>query len=103
MEIINVISKVKTREINASSGPFKIRFQDADLVMPNSRIRALEIRAPRDGEYPLGLYSLAPESFSTDRWDQLEMRRHPVLIPLTEAVAMAEQVLKERPRAIASN
>lgn len=102
MVIINVLSKVQTKEVRGPNGPFEIRTQEADLIMPNRRARALEIPAPRDGEYPSGLYSLAAESFSTNQWDQLEMRRYPVLIPLAEAVALAEEALKERPRALAS-
>ena len=39
--------------------------------MPNRLSRALETRAPLDGEYPPGLYTLAAESFSTNHWDQL--------------------------------
>ena len=102
MEIISVVSKVKTKEIRGSDGPFEIRYQEADLIMPNRRARALEIRAPRDGEYPPELYTLAAESFTTNQWDQLEMRRHPVLILLTEAVDLAHEMLKERPRALES-
>ncbi len=64
MEIISVVSKVQTKELQSSNGPFEIRYQEADLIMPNRRARALEIRAPRDGEYPPGLYILAAESFS---------------------------------------
>ncbi len=102
MEIISVVSNVQTKELQGSNGPFEIRYQEADLIMPNRRARALEIRAPRDGEYPPGLYTVAAESFSTNQWDQLELRRYPVLIPLAEAVALAEEALKERPRALES-
>ncbi len=102
MEIISVISKVQTKEIKGSNGPFEIRYQEADLIMPNRRARALEIPAPRDGEYPPDLYTLAAESFSTNQWDQLVLRRYLVLIPLAEWVALAEEALKERPRALES-
>ena len=102
MQIISIVSKVKTKEGRGSKGPFEIRFQEADLIMPNRRARALEIRAPRDGEYPLGLYTLAAESVTTNQYDQLELRRYLVLIPLAEAVAFAEEMLKERPRALES-
>ena len=44
--------------------------------MPNRRARALETRAPRDGEYPPGLYTLAAESSSTNQWDQLGVESH---------------------------
>lgn len=102
MVIINVVSKVQTKEVTGSNGLFEIRFQDADLIMPNRRARALEIRAPRDGEYTPGLYTLATESLTTDQWDQLRLRRHPVLVPLAEAVNLASKALKEeRPRALA--
>ena len=102
MVIICVVSKVQTKEATGAKGQFEIRFQEADLIMPSRRARALEIRAPRDGEYTPGLYTLAAESLSTDRWDRLELRRHPVLIPLAEAVKLAEMALKEeRPRALA--
>ncbi len=76
MEIISVVSKVQTKELQSSNGPFEIRYQEADLIMPNRRARALEIRAPRDGEYPPGLYTLAAESFSTNHWDQLGVESH---------------------------
>ena len=102
MVIISVVSKVQTKQVSGAAGQFEIRYQDADLIMPNRRARALEIRAPRDGEYRPGLYTLAAESLSTNQWDQLEMRRNLILIPLAEAVALAEKALKEeRPRALA--
>ena len=71
MGIICVVSKVKTQEIRGSDGPFEVRYQEADLIMPNRRARAREIRAPSDGEYPPGRYTLAAESFKTKQWDQL--------------------------------
>lgn len=102
VEIISVVSKVQTKDVRGPNGPFEIRFQDADRIMPNRRARALEIRAPRHGEYTPGLYTLAAESLSTNQWDQLELRRLPVLVTLAEAVNLAEKALKEgRPRALA--
>ncbi len=64
MEIISVVSKANTKKCRNSSGPFEIRYQEADFIMPIRRVRALETRTPRDGEYPPGLYILAAESFS---------------------------------------
>ncbi len=64
MEIISVVSKAKTKKGRSSSGPFEIRYQEADFIMPIRRVRALETRTPHDGEYPPGLYILAAESFS---------------------------------------
>ena len=98
MKINSVVSKAQTKKVKGPNGPFEIRHQEADNIMPNRRARALEIPAPCDGEYPPGLYSLAPVSFSTNQWDPLEMRRYPHLKSLAEAVALAGEMLKERPR-----
>ena len=79
MEIIGVVSEVTTKKGRTSSGPFEIRYQKADFIMPNRRAKALETRTPRDGEYPPGLYILAAEGFSINQWDQLGVECHRVV------------------------
>jgi len=73
MVIIGVVSEVTTKKGRTSSGPFEIRYQEADIIMPNRRASALETRTPRDGEYP-------PGSFTSWR------RR---ASPLTNAISLA--------------
>ncbi len=76
MGIIGVVSKVQSKEVRGPDGPFEIRYQEADFIMLNRLVRALQTRAPRDGEYRPGLYILAAESFSTNQWDQLGVESH---------------------------
>ncbi len=76
MEIISVVSKAKTKKGRSSSGPFEIRYQEADFIMPIRRVRALETRTPRDGEYPARPLHLGGGELLHNQWDQLAVESH---------------------------
>ena len=98
MIVIDVVSKVKTRHVETVDKSFDIRYQEADLLVPNGRPRPTEVRPPGKAEYALGFYTLAPQSFTTDTFDRLQLR-YVALVPLSDAIDTANHTLRKRKQA----
>lgn len=96
MLILNVFAPLHERRVNKKDGTeFKVRFQEAEILKKGKRPRVIEIAAPPDRPYEEGLYTLDARSFHPDRFERLEMV-YPTLIPLEEAMSIAEEQLKAR-------
>ena len=95
MITIKVVSEVKVRHVETADKAFDIRYQEADLLLPNGRPRPTEVRPPGKAEYPLGFYTLAPQSLTTDLYDRLQLR-YVALVPLSDAIDSANQTLRKR-------
>ena len=95
MITIEVISKVKTRHVETADKAFDIRYQEADLLLPNGRPRPTEVRPPGKAEYTLGFYTLAHQSLTTDTFDRLQLR-YVALVPLSDAIDTANATLRKR-------
>ncbi len=94
MIVIDVVSKVKTRHVETADKSFDIRYQEADLLVPNGRPRPTEVRPPGKAEYALGFYTLAPQSLTTDTFDRLQLR-YVALVPLSDAIDTANHWLRK--------
>ena len=95
MIVIEVFSKVKTRHVETADKSFDIRYQEADLLVPNGRPRPTEVRPPGKAEYAPGFYTLAPQSLTTDTYDRLQLR-YVTLVPLSDAIDTANHTLRKR-------
>jgi len=94
MLILKLFGAVHQRKVTKKDGTeFEIRFQEAESVQENRRPRVVEIPIRGDGHYKEGLYTLSSASFRPDRFERLEMT-HPVLIPLDEAIRLAQSAKK---------
>lgn len=95
MIVIEVVSEAKTRHVETAEKSFDIRYQEADLLVPNGRPRPTEVRPPGKAEYAPGYYTLAPQSLTTDTFDRLQMR-YVALVPLSDAIDFANDTLAKR-------
>lgn len=87
---------VHERKGNKKDGTeFRVRYQEAEILLKNKRPRVVQISSPVDRPYEEGLYTVDSESFHSDRFERLEMV-FPKLIPLEEAMQMAEEQIKAR-------
>ena len=98
MVVLDIVSKVKTRHVETADKSFDIRYQEADLLVPNGRPRPTEVRPPGKAEYALGFYTLAPQSLTTDTFDRLQLR-YVALVPLSDAIDTANHWLRNRKQA----
>lgn len=91
MLILKVDGRVHERTaVTKDKAEFTIRFQEAEIIRQNRRPRLVEIVIGGRPRYAEGLYTLTSESFRPDRFERLEMA-YPTLIPLKEALEVAEK------------
>jgi len=86
MPVIKIISGLKSKTVNTQKSAISVRHQEAGLISPDSRPRPLQVTPPQGQEYPKCSYSLSADSFSTNRFDGLELSRYFRLVPLKEAI-----------------
>lgn len=98
MLVLFVFGRVHERRVTRKSdgSEFKVRFQEAEIRRQDRRPRVVEIGVREGNSYKEGLYTLAAESFQTDRFDRLELG-YLSLISLDEAVDSADAASKRVP------
>lgn len=96
MTVIEIVSGKKKRHIETSEKSFDIHYQEADFHSGSGRPRPIEVRPPRKGEYAPGLYTIDPSSFTTNRYDQLELS-YLALMPLDRAITELNTFKSSRP------
>ena len=95
MLIIEVFKPTYQRTGTKKDGTdFKVNYQEAEIKRQGKRPKPIEINIPRDGAYVDGLYTLADSSFRPDDYDRLSLAPFIRLMPLDEAIRLANNAEK---------
>ncbi len=99
MVVLHVFKQLHKRKgVRKDGTEFEARFQEAEMWRDTRRPQVVQIPVSSHGRYDEGLYTVSADSFRPSIFERLEMR-FPELVPLDDAIALAEKAKKSfRPK-----